>query len=197
MMMMINEWTEWGTPILKSKQFQISITLPFLPETGVMETYIADEVLLSSQGGQSHSNRLQPFIFAYFCRAFPCQTRCLRYHFGSMVIGGLVVGFCQPFRLALGVIAFVLQFQGCSCSLLSLGLGKVTTLFAKDSCGIWGFYMGFTWFYRFTLLVQKDFFKMGTFAIGNWRKSKQAGRFAWSSTVKAMWSIWWSWKKRT
>ena len=27
--------------------------------------------------------------------------------------------------------------------------------------------MGFTWFYRFTLLVQKDFFKMGTFAIGN------------------------------
>ena len=49
-----------------------------------------------------------------------CILRCLRYHFGSMVVGGLVVGFCQPFRLALGSIAFILQFQG-SCSCLILG----------------------------------------------------------------------------
>ena len=41
-----------------------------------------------------------------------------------MVVGGLVVGTCQPFRLAMGVLAFVITFEGNSLSILSLGFAK-------------------------------------------------------------------------
>ena len=60
-------------------------------------------------------------------RKWPKIPRCLRYHLGSMVVGGLVVGTCQPFRLAMGVVAFVITFEGNSLSILRLGLAKEST----------------------------------------------------------------------
>lgn len=44
---------------------------------------------------------------------------CLRYHFGTMVVGGLVVGCLQPIRLAFGLMAGLVSFDRNSVGLVS------------------------------------------------------------------------------
>lgn len=116
-----NGQQHWIIPCQSEKQLAMLAAVGFWGLwTNMIITAISDFVIMYTAelwvfaGGLSRSGGHAPL-----CCLLRGYYTCLRYHFGSMVIGGLVVGFCQPFRLALGVIAFVLQFQGCSCSLLT------------------------------------------------------------------------------
>ena len=65
---LINEWTEWGTPFFKRNPFQISITLPFLPETSVMERHC----WRSSSIIPGRAIAFKPFAAFHFCILLPC-----------------------------------------------------------------------------------------------------------------------------
>jgi len=88
--------------------------------TNMIITAISDFVIMYTaelwvfQGGLTRAGGHVPW-----CSLLRGYYTCIRYHLGSMVVGGLVVGTCQPFRLAMGVLAFVITFEGNSLSILS------------------------------------------------------------------------------
>lgn len=53
------------------------------------------------------------------CCLLRAYCTCFRYHLGSMVVGGLVVGVAQPFRITFGVVAFIVEFERNSSGILS------------------------------------------------------------------------------
>lgn len=70
------------------------------------------------------------------CCLLRAYYACLRYHLGSMVLGGMVVGFLQPIRLAFSVISFVVQIESASSGILSCCCGWAARPSPFDGCNV-------------------------------------------------------------
>ncbi len=100
------------------------------------------------------------YITTSFLTPFVWHNRCINkhpgYHFGTMVLGSLVVGIAQPFRISMGALAGVVRLESNSTGILNCfcsWIGDVYATWTRTRTRSFDIFqstnLGHTWTYMF------------------------------------------------
>ncbi|CAK9016055.1 unnamed protein product [Durusdinium trenchii] len=113
--------TQWMIPCQSTEQLAMLGVIAFwCLWTNWIITAISDFVIMYTTELWVFAGGLTPRGgHVPLCCLLRAYCTCFRYHLGSMVVGGLVVGVAQPFRITFGVVAFIVEFERNSSGILS------------------------------------------------------------------------------